>query len=172
MYRPVIVSVIVMLATLIAAANGAESTSTRQRAALLLKQKQSEMLEKRILETRPRRRDTPARAVNITNEEVQEIRAVAAKVMRGDIVNIGTVVTGCPCEDGTSCTEQVWILGNRAGRISGLLLSKIDKHWQLGPMQRWWLEFESVERNSQKLRTSSEYYKALDDVKQKFPVCP
>ena len=41
------------------------------------------------------------------------------------IVNISGVVEGCPCEDGSTCTDQVWILASRPNQTVGLLLSKV-----------------------------------------------
>src|SRR5689334_23330213 len=52
----------------------------------------------------PRRRDTPLRYLNITDNEVREIQRLAAGVQINEIMNISPVVTGCACEEGPDCT--------------------------------------------------------------------
>lgn len=101
-------------------------------------------LEKRINELRPQRRDGPIRAENIRDAEVRELQAVTTAYFPGSVVNIGPVVVGCPCEDGSGCTEQVWVLAHLDGKTSGLLLSRISNQWRIGPVQLWWREYEKV----------------------------
>lgn len=54
----------------------------------------------RIQATRPYRREQPLRQQNVTDSEISEIESAAASLFPGAIVNIGSVVSGCPCEDG------------------------------------------------------------------------
>src|SRR5690242_3057376 len=97
--------------------------------------------EIRIAETRPGPRDEPMRYLNIRDEEVREIRAAAQEVFPGEMVYIAAVVTGCPCEDGSGCKDQVWVMTyNPKATFNGILMSRIDDHWQIGPVQRWWIE--------------------------------
>jgi hypothetical protein len=58
--------------------------------------------------TRPIRREDSLRELNISEDEVREIQSAALQVSPGSIVNISGVVTGCPCEDGLGCSDQVW----------------------------------------------------------------
>ena len=82
--------------------------------------------------SRPVRIDGPLRYENISDIEVREIETATRKVYPGAIVNISGVTTGCPCEDGPTCTDQVWIVAYRPERIKGLMLSRIDGRWGIG----------------------------------------
>jgi hypothetical protein len=53
----------------------------------------------------------------IRSEEVREIQAAAHGVVPGALVNISGVVTGCPCEDGTGWSDQVWIVAYRSAEM-------------------------------------------------------
>jgi hypothetical protein len=123
-------------------------------------------LEKRIWEIRPYRRDGPLRSTNITDDEVRQIQIVANQKLPGSIVNIGGVVSGCACEDGSLCSDQVWIVAHRPDRSRGLLLSKIDDHWIVGPVQQWWLDYEALQARPDGLSTEDE-----DAMTDRFPKC-
>ena len=123
-------------------------------------------LEWRIQEIRPHRREGPLRSRNIDDKEIREILSVAADILPGAIVNIGGVVSGCPCEDGLSCSAQVWIVAHRAAKTNGLLLSRISNQWQVGPVQQWWLDYEVLRAG--RSRPSIEEGDALTD---RFPGC-
>jgi hypothetical protein len=127
-------------------------------------------IEKRIHETRPQRRDTPLRLENIRDEEVTEIRAAARGVVPEALVNIGPVVTGCLCEEGPSCTDQVWILASRDDKTVGLQLSKIDGHWRIGRIQQWWLELKKLPERSS-FHPEWKFELVLEAVEEKFPHC-
>jgi hypothetical protein len=75
---------------------------------------------------RPQRRDSPARYLNISDNEVREVQSAAAEVLPRSLVSIGTVVTGCPCGDGAKCTDQVWVVAATKTRSMGMLLSRVD----------------------------------------------
>lgn len=96
-----------------------------------------------VIRSRIVRRDAPARSANIVDQEVLEIEAVMREQHPGAVVNIGTVVSECACEDGPTCTEQVWVVAYLPQASQGLQLSRIDGRWQLGPLQQWWLRFEA-----------------------------
>jgi hypothetical protein len=128
-------------------------------------------IEKRIYETRPQRRDAPLREENIRDEEVKEIRAAARGVVPEAIVNISGVVTGCPCEEGPACSDQVWILASNADKTLGLQLSKIGNAWTIGLVQRWWFEHAALQARQRSFRSHSEYYDAEDALTEKFPMC-
>ena len=98
----------------------------------------------RAKEVRPQRRDSPLRYLNVSDNEVREIQEAASEVVGNVLVTIGGVVTGCPCEDGAKCTNQVWVLAHRPNDTIGLLLSKVNEHWQIGTIQRWWLRNEQI----------------------------
>lgn len=128
-------------------------------------------VEKRIHETRPQRRDSPLREENIRDEEVREIQAAARGVVPKSIVNISGVVTGCPCEEGSACSDQVWILASNADKTLGLQLSRIGNAWMIGPIQRWWLEYEALQARRNSFHSYSDYSDALAALTVQFPMC-
>src|ERR1041384_5277939 len=93
----------------------------------------------RAFELRPVRRDTPLRYLNLSDEEVREVQRVSAKYLPRDTVNISPVVTGCPCEEGPDCTEQVYVLASKESGTRGLQLSRVRNRWTVGVVQQWWL---------------------------------
>jgi hypothetical protein len=111
---------------------------------------------------------------------VREIQAVVLRIVPGSILNISGVVTGCPCEEGPRCADQVWIVAHRAGKTLGLQLSRINGRWALGVVQQWWLDREKLEQwwsdsgKGQHGRSHSEYVaydKAVQALDDRFPVC-
>jgi hypothetical protein len=134
----------------------------------------------RILRASPARRDGPLRELNLSDIEVREIQAVVLRVLPGSILNISGVVTGCPCEEGPGCADQVWIVAHRAGITQGLQLSRINGRWALGVVQQWWMDREKLEQwwsdsgRGKTGRTHSEfvaYAKAVQALNDRFPVC-
>lgn len=131
--------------------------------------KRRAILSERMKKTRPFRRDGPLRELNVTDEEVLEIKSATLRIYPGSLVNISGVVTGCPCEEGLACSDQVWIVTHRPGLMKGLQLSRINGHWAVGIVQQWWLNFEKVEG----IRTTSPraYDKAIQNLYDSFPAC-
>ena len=119
--------------------------------------------------TRPIRRDGPLRAENVNDDEVREMQAVVAQVLPGSILNISGVVSGCACEDGLSCSDQVWIVAHRPDRTRGLQLSKIDGHWAIGPVQQWWLDFENLTASRNRFTSYAAFYSAQSTLYDRFP---
>ncbi len=143
----------------------AQSAADERWAAYKAKMDRLNNIEKRAYRVLPKRRETPVREENIRDREVEEIQLATANVMPGAIVNIGTVVTGCPCEDGSSCTDQVWIVAYRPEKSTGFLLSKIRGHWTIGPVQRWWWDYQDYfARRDWKSRN-------WEKLMERFPVC-
>jgi hypothetical protein len=105
---------------------------------------------RRLQIIRPQRRDGPLRYNNISDDEVREIQSAASEVVGNVMVQIGGVTTGCPCEDGPTCTDQVWVETEVHHKPFGLLLSKIQNHWVIGPVQRWWWLYEKADDEEQK----------------------
>lgn len=128
-------------------------------------------LKKRIEETRPQRRDSPLREENIRDEEVREIQAAARGVVPKAIVNIAGVVTGCPCEEGSTCSDQVWILASSADKTLGLQLSKVGNAWRIGLIQSWWLEREALIARRDSFPSYSDFVDALNSLTEQFPIC-
>jgi hypothetical protein len=118
----------------------------------------------------PSRRDSPLRDSNITDEEVREIQIVARQVMPGAIVNISGVVMGCPCEDGPTCSDQVWIVAYTPEKSRGLQLSKMGGHWTIGPLQQWWINYDELSARSERLRPDA-FLTAESDLMEKYPAC-
>ncbi len=118
----------------------------------------------------PKRRDSPLRYVNISDNEVREIETLAAKVSIPELVNIAPVVTGCSCEEGTDCTEQVYIVGRYKDRHVGLQLSRIRNKWSIGRVQRWWLDYAALLAR-EKTMDRSLYDQAHARQLLEFPMC-
>ena len=114
------------------------------------------------------------RQENINDEEVREIQQAASEAYPGFIVNISGVTNGCDCEDGSQCTAQVWLALYHQEDIRGLVLSKIDGHWKIGAVQRWWLQYSAhqstdpgVGRGPKQIAWAKEEQRLLDN----FPAC-
>src|SRR5689334_13746584 len=103
-------------------------------------------IAKRAHELFPRRRDAPLRDVNISDDEVREVQAIKEKYLPNDYVNISPVVTDCPCEEGPTCTAQVFVVATLNGEERGLQLSRLNEQWQVGVVQQWWLKFQAIQR--------------------------
>lgn len=143
---------------------------------LLFPSRNSLLVEQQMhrLNTRPARREGPLREDNITDVEVREIQEVMASLAPGAIVNISGVVTGCPCEEGGGCTDQVWVVANRPERSRGLQLSRISGHWTVGPVQQWWLDYERLQTQRPKASDQQawgNYLAAQDKLEQRYPTC-
>ena len=149
----------------------AQSQEDKRRAAYKERMQRLFGIEQRIERTHPYRREGPVRGDNITNQEVQEIQLALAQVRPGDIVNIGTVVSGCPCEDGSSCSDQVWVVAHSPGTSVGLLLSRINSHWVIGPVQQWWLDRKDLEARRDSFSSRFAYFDAEDALTERFPAC-
>jgi len=129
-------------------------------------------LDRRIIESEPTlsyRRSAPLREININDEEVRQIQAVVHELIPGAIVIISGVAQGCPCEDGPSCSAQVWTAIDRSERIHSLELSEINDHWVIGPVQRWFLESAQLERS--KYPTYADYTAARGALDNRYPTC-
>lgn len=133
-----------------------------------------------VLHTKPRRLDEPLREDNISDNEVREIQAITDREFPGQLVNISGVTAGCPCEDGAGCDSQVWVVAHRDGRSGGLLLSRIDEVWAIGPVQLWWREYERQSRLIAEVLAARkpdrwEQYRMLQERQNKllenFPLC-
>jgi hypothetical protein len=128
--------------------------------------------------TEPRRPDRPARRENITDEEVREVQGAALTVFPDAIVNISTVTEGCQCEPSENCTSQVWLVLYRPSRTIGLMLSKIDGHWQVGAIQKWWLRYNEHQSTYFHWTTDTEgraarraWWIEEDELLDSFPGC-
>lgn len=101
-------------------------------------------LERRAYQMYPRRRDTPLRVLNMTDGEVREVETIARKYEMPVLMNISPVVTGCACEEGGSCTEQVHIVSKTGEGTTSLQLSRSKNAWDVGVVQKWWLEYAEL----------------------------
>lgn len=160
-----------MVGMILSAAAVAQDSSRQQR----LDEQRWELerrwaIEKRVMEVRPRRRDGPLRYLNITDNEVREIQEATQEYLPRALVNISPVVTGCPCEEGLACADQVYILASVDGRTLGLQLSRISNAWVVGPVQRWWLAYETLKARREKMDYFA-YDDALGRLLFSFPQC-
>src|ERR1043165_9489862 len=101
-------------------------------------------IEDHANDLRPRRRDTPLRELNITDNEVREIQDIAGKYAMQTMLNISPVVHGCPCEEGPLCTDQVYVVATLPEKTVGLQLSRVRNAWVLGTVQQWWLRYDAL----------------------------
>src|SRR3954462_5331219 len=112
-------------------------TSAEQRWADYKRESEWTMIvEQRALEVRPQRRDTPLRALNITDDEMREVQVVTSRYLPRAFVNVGPVVTGCPCEEGPDCKDQLYVMATSNGTTLGLQLSKGRNGWVVGEVQK------------------------------------
>jgi len=56
--------------------------------------------------------------------------AAAHGIVPDTRLNISGVITGCDCEDGAGCSDQVWMVAYRPGVITVLEMSVSRLHWQ------------------------------------------
>ncbi|HYJ41020.1 MAG TPA: hypothetical protein VEW08_09530 [Steroidobacteraceae bacterium] len=124
----------------------------------------------RAYELRPKRRDEPLRYLNISDYEVREIQLVAEKYLPQVLLNISPVVTGCPCEEGPQCTDQVYIVAETPQSSKGLQLSRIRNAWVVGSVQQWWLKRDALAANSGKM-SYAKYESAVNELVRDFPMC-
>jgi hypothetical protein len=118
----------------------------------------------------PRRRDAPMREINITDEEIREVQAATKSWLPDVYLNISPVVTGCPCEDGPACKEQVYIVADLGEKSVGLMLSRIKNEWKVGDVQRWWVRYARLFAERDKMEWS-EYKQAEFKMAREFPLC-
>jgi hypothetical protein len=127
--------------------------------------------QQRIQKTYPTRRDGPLREANISDDEVREIQAVSHGVVPDSLVYISGVVTGCACEDGPGCSDQVWIVAHRPGLMKGLQLSRINGRWVIGPVQQWWLELENLQARRGSFSSWADFLTEQGKLYERFPAC-
>ncbi|HEX6638430.1 MAG TPA: hypothetical protein VF033_12305 [Steroidobacteraceae bacterium] len=118
----------------------------------------------------PHRRDTPLRDLNITDDEVREVLVIARKYHMPELVNISPVVTGCPCEEGAGCTEQVYLTAHTEAGALGLQLSRHKNLWTVGAVQKWWLEYAEL-RARETVLSPADYLRARAQLLLSLPVC-
>jgi hypothetical protein len=124
----------------------------------------------RAIRRMPARRDAPMRELNLTDEEVREIQAVTQAYLPSVYLNISPVVTGCACEDGPDCNEQVYVLADTGAVGRGLQLSRIKNKWTVGALQQWWLNLGRLEQRRDKMQYS-EYERAKITLAREYPTC-
>lgn len=160
-----------VLITLTAAAETPETPITLDVVHKLIAERQKQLqIEQRAQELYPRRRDTPMRDLNITDGEVREIQRLMKSIDVHEILNISAVVTGCACEEGADCTEQVYVVGKYQGRNVGMQLSRLRNLWTFGRVQRWWLDYSAL-RAREAVMERTEYEKARGIKLLEFPMC-
>ena len=118
----------------------------------------------------PKRRDEPLREANLTDQEVREIQAATKNYLPADYLNISPVVTGCACEDGPDCKEQVYVLADSGASAKGLQLSRIKNAWTVSALQQWWVNYGRLEARRKQMEWV-EYERALISLAHEFPMC-
>jgi hypothetical protein len=107
-----------------------------------------EAIFSRARRVEPAPKSQPARELNISDEEVREIQRLAEPLIGKVTVSVGTVTTGCPCEEGPLCKDQVWVYALARNRTVGLQFSRVSDHWKIGVVQQWWLDHDAITRAS------------------------
>jgi hypothetical protein len=118
----------------------------------------------------PKRRDEPLRYLNISDYEVREIQLVAEKYLPKVLLNISPVVTGCPCEEGPQCTDQVYIVAESGQSSKGLQLSRVKNAWVVGTVQQWYLKYEELVTREPKM-DFLDRMRAESELFREFPAC-
>jgi hypothetical protein len=127
-------------------------------------------LQRRMAESDPaRHRLSRLRDIDIGDEEIRQIEGVVRDLMPGAIVMISGVAKGCTCEDGPGCSAQVWIAVHLPKQTRSLELSDINDHWDLGPVQRWFLESAELKRSN--YPTYADYAAARNALNDRYPMC-
>lgn len=156
--------------TLAVSASAQVPMGSADREAYRAQMKKRMALQARANELRPRRRDAPLRYLNISDNEVREIQQVAEKLIPKSLLNISPVVTGCACEEGPQCTDQVYIIAESGVTSKGLQLSRVNSVWSVGVVQQWWLKNDALVANQKKM-TYVKFESALDELYRDFPQC-
>jgi hypothetical protein len=161
------VMVLAMGVAALAAAESPGSSTTASSSAASSKRPDARY---RAWQLRPKRRDEPLRYLNISDYEVREIQDVAEKYLPKVLLNISPVVTGCPCEEGPQCTDQVYIVAQAAQDSRGLQLSRIRNAWVVGSVQLWYLKYEELRAREPKMNYL-DLMRAESELYREFPVC-
>jgi hypothetical protein len=160
-----------VMALLFAAAVSAQAPKSRAEWPAYQAQMYKRMrIEDRAHELRPRRRDEPLRYLNISDIEVREIQLMAEKYLPKVLLNISPVVTGCPCEEGPQCTDQVYIVAETPQSSKGLQMSRVRNAWVVGNVQQWWLKHDELTARSGKMNYEK-YESAMSELVRDFPIC-
>ncbi len=121
----------------------------------------------------PERRDTPLRDLNISDDEIREVEGIARKYLPQSFVNISPVVGECPCEEGPTCTAQVYVVATTPASSRGLQLSRLNDRWNVSRVQQWWHRREAIvaQNTGDALRDHYLYNKAVNELYEEFPLC-
>jgi len=123
----------------------------------------------RIEQTRPFQRTAPLRKANLSDDEAREIQSLMSQVYPGALLNISGAVTGCYCEEGRSCSDQVWVVPRDDVQTPGVLLSRINDRWVIGSIQQWWLNRAKIKADPGLTRAQRQ--EALYTQWKSFPEC-
>jgi len=129
-----------------------------------------EAIQLRAWDLRPRRRDTPMRELNISDNEVREIEMIARRYVVKSMLNISPVIAGCSCEEGPLCTDQVYVVATTPDRTLTLELSRIRNAWVVGPVQRWWWQYDALQKRMFKMDFRA-FLDAENQLLLEFPMC-
>jgi hypothetical protein len=130
-------------------------------------------IELRARQLYPGRRDTPLRDLNISDNEIREVEALARKYLPQSFVNISPVVADCPCEEGPTCTAQVYVVATTRTSSRGLQLSRLNDRWNVSRAQQWWHRREAIvsQNTGNALLDDYLYDKAVNELYEEFPLC-
>jgi len=130
-------------------------------------------IEDHANDLKPARRDNPLRELNITDNEVREIQDVASRHAMNTMLNISPVVTGCPCEEGPLCTDQVFVVATLPDKTVSLQLSRIRNAWVVGAVQKWWFRYAELRKRGEAggFKSFDAYESAKNQLLLEFPMC-
>ncbi|MEM6639932.1 MAG: hypothetical protein AAF610_08520 [Pseudomonadota bacterium] len=126
---------------------------------------------------RPFRASQTLRYENLSDIEVRDIRSITQSLHPGAIVNISGVTLHCPCEDGPDCSAQVGVVAYTDTSSKRYLFSKINDHWEIGPLLDWWLAYDAMRKAYREdtgnpgIFVAHDWSKLLDQLNERYPFC-
>jgi hypothetical protein len=110
-----------------------------------------------------------------SDEEIKEIQAATSEMSTAPIIMISGATDRCACEEGPTCTGQLWTTTQRAAESFVVPLSRIDGHWTVSRLHRWNLRYHLLTRRSRNLFSPEEqkaYQQEWDALRAEYPCCP
>ena len=119
---------------------------------------------------------------NLHDREVEEIRAAVYRASNGQITSIGTVKTGCDCEENGTCSDHVDVSLQISSAASLLLTAvRVDGVWRLSRHSLWQLDLDKLNRGFRARIASlplsaqgpvrAEYFRKVNDSLRERPRC-
>ena len=119
------------------------------------------------------------RQTDLQDIEIEQIDTTSKLFMPDSATMIGTVTMGCPCANGPTCSEQVWVTVYTQDDVKSLMYSKINNTWTIGPVQKWWLKhdalYDDLKYGSLSFNEKSKWRmnnkKSINIISDSMPIC-